>query len=323
VQLSVYCLGPNPADCVDTYQQLAARAELPVEVRPVQVDVSNINRELSQLLREESLLGAVIERPFRQTALAYCQELSHAAQVLGSVTVLVRRSSGLVYGDHTDLPAFVETLAEAGVRKVRTALVLGAGQAARTALAGLRELHCARYLVGYRNPRRPAELGSQLRALKKQLNYFPMREMDEFFAWTESSALFADRIPLAAPGKHEDGVKRWDLLVNATPVGCDDADGSLVNSPNFLRSCMRVLDMVPRAEGTPLLRAAEAAGVPTVRGCRLTALSQQYAVESWARELRRRKLTASGSLERVDEPRMQMQYGAQSARVPVLKRRQR
>jgi shikimate 5-dehydrogenase len=324
VQFTVYCVGPDPADTADALQQALAQRELPVRVTPAEVGAATITRQLGLLLRDETLLGALIQAPYKQTALAYCQELTHSAQILGGVNVLARRASGLVYGDNTDVQAFVGTLGETGVRRVRTALVMGTGQAARIALAGLRELNCARYLVGFRSPRRPMELSSQLRSLRRQLAYFPLREMTDFFDWADKSKLFTQRAPLATPngkGPTDDTVKRWDLLVNATPVGMNDSDTPLLDNQNFLHCFERVFDMVPRADGTPLVQAALAAGVPALGGARLTELALDYALELWQRELRRRQLAAEGKLDPADEPRGF--GGGGGPRVPVLKRRSR
>lgn len=325
MQFNVYSIGQAAQADSEALQQALAGRAIPASVVPVNVDAASITRELAQVLHDPQLLGALIAPPYKQTALAYCQELTHAAQLLGSVNVLARRGSGLVYGDNTEVHGFTATLAEAGVRNVRTALVLGAGQAARIALAGLRDLNCARYLIGFRNPRRPAELGSQLRSLRKQLNFFPLREMEEFFSWATETKLFEGRAPLSAPAKRDDTIKRWDLLVNATPVGQQDEDVPLIANTSFLRSFERVLDMVPRGDGTALTQAATAAGIPALTGASLLGYARQQALDIWEREYKRRVLAAEGKADPYDDqPRYGRQGGGgQQGHVPVLRRRSR
>lgn len=326
MRFKVYCIGQAPQADSEALQQALALRAIPATVSAVQADAASITRELAQMLHDEGLLGALIQPPYKATALAYCQELTHAAQLLGSVNVMARRASGLVYGDNTEVHGFTATLGEAGVNRVRTALVLGAGHAARIALAGLRDMNCARYLVGFRNPRRPAELGSQLRSLRKQLGFFPLREMEDFFHWAAETSLFEQREPLLTPARKDDTIKRWDLLVNATPVGQDDGDTPLVANASFMRSFERVLDMVPRSEGTALTRTAQQAGIPAVTGERLLHYAQQQALDIWEREYKRRLLAAEGKLDPLEE---QPRYGhagsvgGQQGRVPVLKRRRR
>lgn len=327
MQFNVYCAGPAPEDAVDALQQALAQRGIPAVAHSLRVDASTVTRELAGLLHDDQLLGCLVQHPYKQTALAYCQELTHSAQLLGCVNVMARRSTGLVYGDNTDVHAFGAALAESGVRRVRTALVLGAGQAARIALAGLRDLNCARFLVGFRNPRRPAELNSQLRSLRKQLGFFPLREMEEFFSWADTSGVFTNREPLLAPGVRDDTIKRWDLLVNATPVGCNDEDVPLVSNLSFLRSFERVFDMVPREDGTVLMRAAEEAGVPALGGARLAGHALGQALDIWEREYKRRVAIAEGRVDTIDDQQPRFGRGGggnpNAGRVPVLKRRRR
>jgi shikimate 5-dehydrogenase len=326
LQLKVYCIGPDPFAESEALQQALVQRAIPAQALALPTDAVGITRELSQILHDEQMLGAQVLPPFKATALAYCQELTHAAQTLSSVNVMARRHSGLVYGDNTEVHGFTATLRAAGVKRVRTALVLGAGNAAQIALSGLREMNCARYLVGFRNPRRPAELGRQLHSLRKQLSFFPMREMEDFFTWAQSTGLFERYAASPGTSKHDDTIKRWDLLVNATPVGQDEEDPPLISSLNFLRSFERVFDMVPRNDGTALTRAAETAAVAAITGANLRFHAEQQALDLWEREFKRRQLAAEGKLDTLEEQtrfRTAKEGGRPQGRVPVLKRHRR
>jgi shikimate dehydrogenase len=61
-----------------------------------------------------------------------------------------------------------------------------------------------------------------------------------------------------------------DVLINCTSVGLRDGDGldALVGAEQ-LRHHRVVVDFVYRAEATPLIRAAQSAGIPTVDGLEL------------------------------------------------------
>jgi shikimate 5-dehydrogenase len=90
-------------------------------------------------------------------------------------------------------------------------------------------------------------------------------------------------------GDFTDGIKRWDLLVNATPVGQPPHETeSLVTSRNFLRCFDRVLDLVPTDQPTLLTRLAEEANVPAIHGQRVFELQAEYSRELWVGEYRRR-----------------------------------
>jgi shikimate dehydrogenase len=279
----------------NTHDEAFAAAGLPIRYERIDVPPVNLHRVMTSLIREPDFLGAKIVVPYKQSSLAYCQELSPVAQGIGAVNTLVKRPSGLIYGDNTDVLAFIRSLGGHGVEKVRTALVLGAGGAARVALAGLRQLACARYMVGYRNPRRPTELSSHFKGIRRQVNYFPLEELTEFFRWAEEAKLFAGKPSMPRLGddleqihKEDDRVKRWDLLVNATPVGqAPNTTKSLITSVNFLRCFSRVLDMVAQPEETQLEQLAMEDGIPVVHGFEIFKLQAELSRELWLREYRR------------------------------------
>src|SRR5690606_19047364 len=90
-----------------------------------------------------------------------------------------------------------------------------------------------------------------------------------------------DEFPPDDNGK--DSLKRWDLLVNATPLGEDGEEEELVSSLNFLRCFNRVFDMVPASEPTALVISARDAGVPVIEGRVLAQQQIAQAVSFWQR----------------------------------------
>jgi shikimate dehydrogenase len=297
VDFKVYLIGhPLPRPVLgNAHVKAFAAAGCPIDYVRLDVPPVNLHRVMTTLAHDRGFLGAKIAVPYKQSALAYCQEVSSTAQGIGAVNTLIRRPSGLIYGDNTDVLAFVRCLTAGGVERARTALVLGAGGAARVALAGLRQLGCARYMVGYRNPRRPTELSSQFKGIRRQMTYFPLGEMVQFFGWAEQRKLFANGPPMPAPGdppaavrKDDDRIKRWDVLVNATPVGqAPHTAKTLITAAAFLRCFERVLDMVPQPEETRLIAQAREAEIPVLRGYEMFELQAALSRELWLREYRR------------------------------------
>ena len=297
VDYKVYLIGHPVQRAVlgDIHAQAFAEQDLPISYERLDVPPVNFHRVMTDLSRDPSFLGAKVSIPYKHSTLAYCQELSHPAQSIGAVNTIARRPSGLVYGDNTDVLAFVNHMRELGITRVRTALILGAGGAARVALAALRELGCARYMLGYRNPRRPTEISSHFRGIRRQVSFFPLEEMVSFFGWAENSGIFENGPMMPAPGeeentgrKEDDNIKRWDLLVNATPVGqAPKVDRSLVTCASFLRCFDHILDMVPQVDPTRLEQLAEDARVPVVRGIDLYRMQAQFSRELWLKEYRR------------------------------------
>lgn len=297
----------------DIHTPVFQQQGLPISFEPCEVPPVNFHRVISGILRDNSCLGVKMLAPYKQTALAYCQEVSNTAQGIGAVNTLVRRPSGLIFGHNTDVAAFIRCLQDQKVKRVRTALILGAGGAARVALAGLRELACARYMIGYRQPRRPAELSSQFKGIRRQMNFFPLEEMIDFFTWAEEAEILGDRTNqlesmLSSEDDERDeqkesasdGPQRWSLLVNATPIGYGAHEKQqLLTSTAFLRCVDRVADMVPALEETRLIKLAREAQLPYIQGRDLFLKQAEYSRELWLKEYSRH----TGQLEQAKAER--------------------
>ena len=293
---------------------LPADADLVVE--NLQAALPDFHQCLVGLLHDPELLGVAVAEPYQPVAGAYCTELSPEAEACGAVDTLVRHQDGSISGYCLAVEAVGTALRELGIKGVRTALVLGAGGAARVVLAALRELGCNRYLIGYRHPRRPAELASQFRHQRKQFAFFPLDEMLDFFTWADRHSVFNGRAmppPAELPGGRtrsrgaggrddEEGLKRWDLLVNATPVGSLRSPAAdeepLVSNESFLRCFRLILDMVPQEQPTTLVSLAVQAGVPAHTGRHVQELRLAAAQTLWLAELQNRLSGVGRSSER-------------------------
>ena len=97
--------------------------------------------EVGEFLQSGGFDGINVTIPYKQTVMPYCAELSPAAQKIGSVNTIVRRTDGSLYGHNTDYDGFLCMVKTAGVDvKGRKALVLGDGGAAKTVRAVLDDL---------------------------------------------------------------------------------------------------------------------------------------------------------------------------------------
>ena len=97
--------------------------------------------EVGPFLQSGDFRGLNVTVPYKKTVMAYCQQLSPAAQRIGSVNTIVRREDGTLYGDNTDYDGFLYMLRQSGAEIAgKKALVLGSGGASltvRTVLADL------------------------------------------------------------------------------------------------------------------------------------------------------------------------------------------
>ena len=175
--------------------------------------------------------GVNVTIPHKQAVISLCDELSAEASRAGSVNTLLVRKDGLL-GESTDGRGLLWALGEV---KPADALVLGAGGAARAAVAALQDAGW-RVAVSARRPRAAYDLG-------------------------------AATVPWPAPH----GAR---LVVHATPLGQREdpaptgVDVSVPIDPKHLGPGTIVVDLAYRGDGseTPLCAAAHARGAQVVDG---------------------------------------------------------
>ena len=134
-------------------------------------------------------LGANVTLPHKQAAAELVNELTPRAQLADAVNTIVRRDDGLV-GDNTDGAGLVADLT-VNLRlswRAPRILLLGAGGAARGAIAALLGLEPATLAIANRTGERAVELAEA----------------------------FAELGPVSGCGYGDLGDERYDLVVNAT-----------------------------------------------------------------------------------------------------------
>ena len=177
--------------------------------------------------------GANVTLPHKPAALELATVRSERARAIGAANTLLFEADGSISADNTDAPALIAAL-PFDITDT-TALVLGAGGAARAAVWALIDAGASDVAVWNRTSRRALELGSELGATA-------VRE--------------------ARPA---------DILVNCTSVGLGN-DGSLDGlplKPSDLGSFRCVVDFVYAERETALVVAAGALDIPTVDGKQL------------------------------------------------------
>ena len=175
--------------------------------------------------------GLNITLPFKQDAYTYATERTPRAEAAGAVNTLVFGADG-VLGDNTDGIGLLRDLARLGVAVAdASVLVLGAGGAARGALAALLGSGCARLAVANRTPERAVALAA-----------------DPLWAGVEAVTMEALESLTV------------DIVINATSGGLQ---GERLAVPDaLLRGARLAYDMVYAAHATPFVQQAQAAGCP-------------------------------------------------------------
>jgi shikimate dehydrogenase len=188
----------------------------------------------------EGFRGGNVTIPHKQAAFQHADALTGRAKRLQAVNTLWIED-GRIHGDNTDELGFIASLDQAlgsdWDRTARTALVLGAGGAARAVIAGLLDRGLERVVVANRTLERAQELTA-----------FDPRRI-EAVAWDKLAAALA----------------RSDLLVNTTSLGMD-GQPPLILDLTGLPDHAVVADIVYVPLETPLLAAARGRGLRAVDG---------------------------------------------------------
>ena len=97
--------------------------------------------QVGPFLRQGQFRGLNVTIPYKKTAMRFCDQLSPAAQRIGSVNTIIKRPDGTLYGDNTDYDGFLYLLRSAGAQiRGKKALVLGSGGASLTVHTVLSDL---------------------------------------------------------------------------------------------------------------------------------------------------------------------------------------
>lgn len=203
---------------------------------------------LTQRRDDPEWCGCNVTMPHKQAIIGLVDRLDPLAARIGAVNTVIRAGDGSLAGFNTDAGGFLEPLRPvlASPPRLRSALVLGTGGAARAVVAALAGEGVTVALAG-RDP-------AKARALLEELD-------------PAGGHRAADLASFAAPaGRPRDqGGRGFDLIVNASPLGMA-GQPPLAFDLSHARPDSIVYDIVTHPLDTPLLRAARAAGLRTIDG---------------------------------------------------------
>ncbi|MBM6580535.1 shikimate dehydrogenase [Microvirga sp. BT689] len=209
------------------------------------IDVEPVNfGEFLRSFRSRGFAGGNVTLPHKEAAFAGVDRRTAQAQRVGAVNTLWAED-GLIWGDNTDVTGFMAHLdASLGTgweQDVDTALVLGAGGAARAVVAGLQDRPIKRIFVANRTGSKAEDLARDLR---------PGSPVGlETSAWEALGRV----IPHA------------QLIVNTTSLGMAGQPSLTLDLSRSPRRAA-VADIVYVPLKTPLLAAAAAQDLRTVDG---------------------------------------------------------
>jgi shikimate dehydrogenase len=184
--------------------------------------------------------GANVTIPHKLAAHELADELTDAAAAIGAVNTLSFEDSGRITGDNTDAGGLLDAL---GQERPASALVLGAGGAARAAVWALREVG-AEVTIWNRTPQRARDVAGEFGV-----------------DWTERPAAAAE------------------LLVNATSIGLAKGDSP---DALPLVDAGTVVDLVYGREPTELVQWAERRGARVIDGLDILVRQGARSLERWS-----------------------------------------
>lgn len=240
----VACLGQPVAENPTVVMIEAAFRNLGLDWRYLTIEVAPADLpDALRGLRAMGFRGGNCTIPHKVAVLPLLDELTPTAQAIGAVNCFVRRGDRLL-GENTDGKGFLQSLSDAGFAVAgRSAVLLGAGGAARAIGVELLQAGLQALTVVNRSRRRGEELCATLDKVA------PGRAT--LVSWEGDY-----RVP---PG--------IDLIVNATSIGLfPDVNARIPLAVETLRPEMIVCDVIPNPPQTQLLRDAAARGCRTLDG---------------------------------------------------------
>jgi 3-dehydroquinate dehydratase / shikimate dehydrogenase len=196
--------------------------------------------------------GLSVTIPHKEAILKYLDECDKLSERVGAVNTVVMRR-GRMEGYNTDCVGVLKGLETRGGVREKRVLIVGAGGAARAAAiacvdAGAEVLICAR------RAQRARQLARDAGA--------------------------------SAIARGDVARQKFDVIVNATPMGMQGSSASVGQSPLEARelNCELVFDLVYRPMRTKLLRMAERRGIATLSGVEMFIAQGAAQWEIWTGE---------------------------------------
>ena len=205
--------------------------------------------------------------PHKEAALALADDASPAARAIGAANTLTFEPGGAILADNTDAPGLLEALGAVLDPAGRSALVLGAGGAARAAVWALVQAG-AQVEVWNRSPERAAALAEELGARSS-----------------------------AAPGYAE-------IVINATSLGLDpniDPFKAIPLKADTFEAGSCVVDMVYGSGETRFLQAARSRGARVIDGLEILIAQGGASFERWTGKMAPRQ-AMRGAVTRSPSP---------------------
>jgi len=233
---------------------------LPVRYELLDVAPKGLAAAVAALRADADVIGANVTIPHKETIGALLDSVTEETTTIGAVNTITRAGSRLV-GRNTDVAGLRGALDSLlnGKRMPRAALILGAGGAARAAVAALVGAAVGQSSITNRHFRRAEQVAA---AASKSWPHLAIRAMP----WHESLLV--------------EEAARVGIVINATSLGLSASDTPPLPAAAF-REGQYLIDVVYARGGTALVREARAAGAEAADGLEMLLLQGAASFELW------------------------------------------
>ncbi len=212
-----------------------------------------------EMLRKTEVYGANVTIPHKLAVMPLLDELSDTAKAIGAVNTIIN-NDGWLLGHNTDAAGFLRALSEdAGFDpQGQTALMIGAGGAARAVAYALLKAGVGKLMIYNRSQARAQALANDF------------SELGQIFVLAKTEL--------------SDRAKSADLLVNCSSVGMakEGCDPNISPLPaTALPRTGLVCDIIYRPAQTKLLRDASSQGLKTQNGLAMLVYQGAESFKAW------------------------------------------
>jgi shikimate dehydrogenase len=211
-----------------------------------------------QGLKSMGFVGANVTIPHKVAIMPYLDELDASAQLAGAVNTLVIKE-GKCIGYNTDAQGFIQSLQGKGVSIAgKTAVIMGAGGAARAVVCGLLAHGIANITIGTRNATKAEDF----------VKTIPQQEQLQGCNWNEQV--------------FKEAITQCHILINCTPIGMGtDREASLPVNWELINKNAVICDLIYNPPLTDLLAQGQKRGHVVINGAGMLIEQGALAFELW------------------------------------------
>jgi len=214
--------------------------------------------------KKQGFTGLNVTVPHKVRAMSFCDEVDQNARSVGAVNTLVFRANGSIFGTNTDVQGFLACCpGDSESLSHHTALIVGAGGAARAVIAALQSVHCKEIIVTNRSTEKAESLASEF-----NLRVVPLQR-DALETLNPTLVINATSMGMSAP-MH---TPKWD-----------DATSFFAQLPFERWSKPHAIDLVYTPTQSAFLELANQGGCSGVNGLTMLAHQGALSLSHWIGE---------------------------------------